>query len=627
MSIRKSYVLVALCLALLGVCLLLITEPAAAQNLSAPIYISPLPNAKFVSPGTTIAVRFREIFSSAALNDIRVQVTGTKSGAHRGSVILAQDKKTVIFKPAQSFTAGEEVHVAISAGSGLFSGRPLMTPLAYSFSVSPAAARPAPASSDARVMQEYARGMPPRSAPLTRTRAPQYVTLPGDFPGISVTTPASGTAEGYIFTAPFYLSNFVAQYTYLLILDNNGQPVYYSQQPGLATDFKVQPNGLLTYYDANAFHVMDSAYNIVDTIQAGNGYTNTDVHELLLTNDGHALFLIYDRRTVDLSSVVPDGNPAAEVDYLIIQELDAEKNVVFEWRSWDPGHFQLTDTYDPIPTSNVDPPAVLDYVHGNAIEIDHDGNLLLSSRNMSEITKIDRNSGAIIWRLGGRNNQFAFANGSPNFSYQHDIRRLPNNNITIFDNRNYLTPTLSQAEEYQTDEISNVVTLTWSYQLGPDIYAFAMGNARRLSNGNTFIGWGFVPVVTEVRPDRSKAFELTYADPFISYRAFRLPWHGYPTAPPLLVRTSDGAGKHLIASWNGATEIASYKIFGGVGPSPKNLVATISKTGFETTYDLSPDSPYCMFRVMPVDLLGADTLYSNDASFCTFNQFLPLILK
>lgn len=627
MSIQKSYVLGIVCLAFLGVCLLLISEPAAAQNLSAPIYISPLPNAKFVSPGTTIAVRFREIVSSAALNDIRVQVTGTKSGAHRGSVILAQDKKTVIFKPAQSFTAGEEVHVAISAGSGLFSGRPLMTPLAYSFSVSPAAARPAPASSDARVMQEYARGMPPRSAPLTRTRAPQYVTLPGDFPGISVTTPASGTAEGYIFTAPFYLSNFVAQFTYLTILDNNGQPVYYSQQPGLATDFKVQPNGLLTYYDANAFHVMDSAYNIVDTIQAGNGYTNTDLHELLLTNDGHALFLIYDSHTEDLSQIVTDGNPATEVIGLIIQELDAAKNVVFEWRSWD--HFSLTDTYDPLPTSDINP-AVLDYVHGNAIEIDHDGNLLLSSRNMSEITKIYTQTGDILWRLGGKNNQFTFANITgtyPYFGYQHDIRRLPNNNITIFDNRDYLDPIFSRAEEYQTDEISKVVTLTWSYQNDPNIYAFAMGDARRLSNGNTVIGWGFAPVVTEVRPDGSKAFELTYADPFISYRAFRLPWHGYPTAPPQLVRTSDGGGKHLIVSWNGATDIASYKIFGGVGPSPKNLVATISKTGFETTYDLSPDSPYCMYRVMPVDLLGADTLYSNDASFCTFNQFLPFILK
>lgn len=627
MSIRKYYVLVAVCVAFSGVCLLLISEPAAAQNLSAPIYISPLPNAKLVSPGTTIAVRFREIVSSAALNDIRVQVTGTKSGAHRGSVILAQDKKTVIFKPAQSFTAGEEVHVAISAGSGLFSGKPLMAPLAYSFFVSPAAARPVPASSDARVMQEYAREMPPRSAPLTRTKAPQYVTLPGDFPGISVTAPASGTAEGYIFTAPFFLSGYVPQFTYLLILDNSGQPVYYSYQPGIATDFKVQPNGLLSYYNANAFHVMDSAYNILDTIQAGNGYSNTDLHELLLTNDGHALFLIYDPQTMDLSQIVPDGNPATEVDGLIIQELDATKNVIFEWRSWD--HFALTDTYDPFPTSDINP-ALLDYVHGNAIEIDHDGNLLLSSRNMSEITKIDRQNGNVLWRLGGKNNQFTFVNeiGTyPYFSYQHDIRRLPNNNITIFDNRNYLDPSYSQAEEFQMDEVGKAVTLTWNYSEGLGIYSFAMGDARRLSNGNSLIGWGFVPVVTEVRPDGTKAFEFTYADPFISYRAFRMPWHGYPTAAPLLARTSDGGGKHLIVSWNGATEIGSYKIFGGVGSSPKNLVTTISKAGFETTFDLPPDSPYCMYRVMPVDMLGADTQYSNDASFCTFNQFLPFILK
>lgn len=614
MSIRKFYVLVALCLAFLGVCLLLISEPAAAQNLSAPIYISPLPNAKLVSPGTTIAVRFREIVSSAVLNAIRVQVTGTKSGAHRGSVILAQDKKTVIFKPARTFAAGEEVRVAIGGGSGLFSGSLLMAPLAYSFYVSPAATRPVPAPSDARVMQEYAREMPPRSAPLTRTKAPQYVTLPGDFPGINVTTPANGTADGYIFTTPFL--GFPAQFTDLLILDNSGQPVYYSQQPGFATDLKVQPNGRLTYYNANAYHVMDSAYNIIDTIEAGHGYSNTDLHELLLTNDGHALFLIYDREPVDMSKIVEGGSPDTPVDGLVIQELDSDKNVVFEWRSWD--HFLITDTLESL-TNNP-----LDYVHGNALEVDYDGNLLLSSRHLSEITKINRESGDIIWRLGGNNNQFTPA---PSFNYQHDIRRLPNKDITLFDNRYNLDPSYSEAEEYQMDEINKVVTLTWSYQNDPAIYSFAMGDARRLSNGNTFIGWGAAPYATEVKPDGTKAFELTYAYPFLSYRALRMPWHGYPTAAPLLARTSDGGGKHLIVTWNGATEIGSYKIFGGVGSSPKNLVATISKAGFETTYDLPPDSPYCMYRVMPVDMLGADTQYSNDSSFCTFNQFLPFIIR
>ena len=42
------------------------------------------------------------------------------------------------------------------------------------------------------------------------------------------------------------------------------------------------------------------------------------------------------------------------------------------------------------------------------IGVPDDGHILLSSRRLSEITKINRQSGKIIWRLGGANNQFKF---------------------------------------------------------------------------------------------------------------------------------------------------------------------------------------------------------------------------
>lgn len=78
----------------------------------------------------------------------------------------------------------------------------------------------------------------------------------------------------------------------------------------------------------------------------------------------------------------------------IIQELDQSKNVVFQWRSWD--HFRITDATHEDLTA-----ALVDYVHANALEVDNDGNILLSSRHLDEITKIDRQTGNIIWRLDG----------------------------------------------------------------------------------------------------------------------------------------------------------------------------------------------------------------------------------
>ena len=134
----------------------------------------------------------------------------------------------------------------------------------------------------------------------------------------------------------------------------------------------------------------------------------------------------YDYQRVRMDTVVPGGDTDATVIGLIVQELDENKNVVFQWRSWD--HFEITDA-----TYNIDlTESIIDYVHGNAIEMNDDGILLISSRHMDEVTKIDRQTGDIIWRCGGEhceNNEFTFLNDAIGFSHQHDLRRLPNGNL------------------------------------------------------------------------------------------------------------------------------------------------------------------------------------------------------
>lgn len=89
---------------------------------------------------------------------------------------------------------------------------------------------------------------------------------------------------------------------------------------------------------------------------------------------------------------------------------------------------------------------------------------------MDEITKINRQTGEIIWRLGGKNNQFTFINNTTGFSHQHAIRRLPNENITLFDNRNFPSLQFSSAVEYELDEQNKNATLLWEYRNTSDIY-------------------------------------------------------------------------------------------------------------------------------------------------------------
>ncbi|MCK5839102.1 MAG: aryl-sulfate sulfotransferase, partial [Bacteroidales bacterium] len=246
----------------------------------------------------------------------------------------------------------------------------------------------------------------------------------------------------------------------------------------------------------------------------------------------------------------------------IIQELDADHNVIFQWRSWD--HFEITDANHHDFTE-----AMVDYVHGNAFEIDYDDQLLFSCRDMEEITKIDRNSGEIIWRFGlhAQNNMFTFTNDTIGFSWQHDIRRLDNGNITVYDNGNYHVPKFSQAVEYQIDEVNFTATLAWNFIHDPVVFARATGANRRLDNGNSFICWGLTwPInYSEVRQDGHVAWELHWPNNVWEYRAFRLNWEsdlfetnvdtidfgeyeGYIPWPRVFVVTNNGEDSLTITS-------------------------------------------------------------------------------
>jgi len=327
----------------------------------------------------------------------------------------------------------------------------------------------------------------------------QFKTAPGNLPAFTATKGDGETGDGYIFMS-YYNYWRLEQSAYLLILEDNGEPVYYKQLAPIAVamDFKKQKNGLLTYFPLMAdgrFLAMDSSYQVVKTYEAGNGY-ETDLHDLQILENGNALLMIHDQRTVDMSQLVEGGDPEASVIGCIIQEIDSSKSVVFEWHSWD--HISILDSNQPLTDK------LIRYIHCNSIEADHDGNILISNRNLDEVTKIDRQTGEIIWRLGGKQNEFEFTNGDQGFNYLHDARRLANGHLTIFDNGATHSPPLSRGVEYEVDEVNMMVTRVQEFRDDPDRFSKTMGNMQRLPNGNTVIGWGRsidIPVFIEFDAD------------------------------------------------------------------------------------------------------------------------------
>lgn len=514
-----------------------------------------MPDSKLNSTGTNIIIKPGRAFDDVNLRK-SLTVYGNKSGQRKGKIILAENNRTLIFEPYKSFAEGEVVTVELKNNLKTTVGEKVPG-LRYSFETSQIDINKKIKSNWEKYFEFFNTGLNVYSKQAFKTLAGssdntkkiytvQKDSLPEDFPEIIVNS-INNPVPGYIFLTPFGYPHPVPS-TYLIITDNYGTPIFYRRTGAERTlDFKKQANGVLTYYQNGKYYVMNNSYNIIDSLTMQNGYT-TDLHECLVLENGHSLMMCYDRQYIAMDTVVEGGDPNALVTGVVFQELDENKYVVFQWRSWD--HYQITDaTYDVVLTG-----PTVDYVHSNAIEKDYDGNYLLSNRHLDEITKIDSATGEIIWRLGGKyceNNQFTFTNDPTGFSHQHDIRRLSNGNITLFDNGNLHDPPFSRAVEYSLDEINKTATLVWEYRNNPETYSVAMGSVKELDGKNFIVGWGLnntPPAISEITPDGSVALSLSIPDTLVNYRSFKFPWKTdlFVTNPDSLLFGTATIGDYIV---------------------------------------------------------------------------------
>jgi hypothetical protein len=439
-------------------------------------------------------------------------------------------------------------------------------------------------------------GPPPTQAEQTRSFRSRPDLSP---PAVRVTKQDHNTALGYIFVAP---KNGPGEDSPAqdgaMILDNSGQPVWFrplEREEEDVMDFKVQHyrgepvltffEGPHTGYGQGEYVILDSSYHEVTWVRAGNGY-KADHHELLITPQNTALLDIYGRVPGDLSSV--GGPKDGEVLEGIVQEVDiATGEVLFEWHSLD--HVGLDESYSDPPEN---PRWPFDYFHINSIDVDHDSNLLISARRTSTVYKIDRKSGEVIWRLGGKKSDFQMGPGTWT-DWQHDARRQSDGTITIFDNGGVHKDEQSRGIVLELDEDEMTATLVREYT-HPDKYLGAtQGNVQVLSNGNVFIGWGSEPVFSEFTREGKLLFSASFPPEVESYRAFRFPWSGYPSDDPAVVaETGPDDEVTLYASWNGATAVATWQVLAGSSPDRLRPVGSAPRDGFETAITVHTAEPY-----------------------------------
>ncbi len=424
------------------------------------------------------------------------------------------------------------------------------------------------------------------------------VSIPSNFPNYSPVI-YDETAPGNIF-----ITNRLGA-PYLLIYKNDGSPYFYQLLKDYSLDFKLQNNGMLSRWieeDIRGYILMDEHFQNVDTLICQNGL-DTDEHELQLLPNGHALMIGIEERNMSL--IDPDRNPNITVIGNHIQEIDENHNVVFQWECWD--HFDLEDAY--IDNLNA---LRIDYVHINSIAVDHDGDLLISSRHLSECTKINRQTGEIIWRLGGKNNQFNFINDTDQFSYQHDFRPVPGkpDHYTLFDNGNQREIKFSRVIELKLDTVNMIAEKVWEYRPSPDWYSRLMGNAQRLSNGNTLINWGdpALPKITEISSDTLLVYEADFAPKMNNYRTFRFEFGGSMLVPYLIAEPYPDRVRLLFNKF-GDYGVDYFKIYGGEDPEQMEWIDSTSGTWIDLM-DLA-DSRYYYLEVTAVDTSGLESGPSN----------------
>jgi Arylsulfotransferase (ASST) len=401
----------------------------------------------------------------------------------------------------------------------------------------------------------------------------QFVSRPDLKPPVVTVRRAQTTAPGYVFAAP---SSGPGQ-NGAMIYDNAGGLVWFHPVVNEAvTDFKVQQlhgKPVLTWWEGKDAHglgdgewvVLDTSYRQIARFGAARGL-HGDLHEFLISPEGTALVLSNEVRPSSGGQVVGG----------VVQELALPSGrLLWEWRTLD--HVAVSET-----EIKARPGPRFDYFHINAIDVAPDGNLIISGRNTWSAYKVERRTGRIIWRLGGKRSTFALGRGA-NFEWQHDVREHPGGIVSLFDNA--AAPKeepQSRALVLKLDVKRERATLVRAYTHKPErVLSHFLGNTQLLPNGDVFVGWGGSQFMTEFTRAGAIVFDARLPRGGQSYRAFRFPWVAQPVDRPALV-VRDGSA---YASWNGATELASWQLLEGT-----TRTKTVARTGFETKLALAPQT-------------------------------------
>ncbi|KAI0441281.1 Arylsulfotransferase-domain-containing protein [Xylaria telfairii] len=357
----------------------------------------------------------------------------------------------------------------------------------------------------------------------------------------------------------------------------------------------------------------DSTYALAYNVSAHvPGHAAMGTHECQLTVDGSAVIVLTEIIPFDLTAV--GGPESGKILDNIVQEIDiATGDLLWGWRASE--HYDILESYKEYQHG----PGAYDYIHMNSVERTPEGNFLISARHTHSIKLVDRDSGGIIWTLGGKKNDFTdvSAGGATDFAWQHHARfsNVVGNELTMFDNHNIsstigCTVNCSRGRHVGLDFEALTAQLISEFYHPESLVSGFEGSFQSLVSGNVFLGWGANPTFTEHTAAGECVLDVQF-DTWrpdqgypANYRAFKMNWKGYPPWNPAIavVRTETDGEYKVYASWNGATEVAAWQLVEGYSKDGVNKsVIVVPRTGFETEIPLKYDLPFVRAVARDID--------------------------
>ena len=468
-----------------------------------------------------------------------------------------------------------------------------------------------------------------------------FVTEPSLYPPKlqreGATAPASELESGYIFTTNFYNLNYppLVGQSGPLILDNDLQPVWFQPVPEklVASNLSLQTyegkpalawwQGVVTSTgstESGEDVVVNRHYQTVARIRGTDGWKLT-LHAIVIS--GVDVWVTANKNVAKNLSDYGGAYNGALIDSAV-QEYNLKTGKLL--RSWDAlEHIPLGDSRATVPTNGFP----WDAYHVNAIDLTGNGTFLVSMRNTWAAYLVNIATGKIEWTLGGRHSSFKFG-PKAEFQWQHDVALGAgggsDSTVTLFDDHccqltggGTSVPATgpSRGLVLKLDQQTQTATLLREYTGGDEFESEYMGDTQPLQNGNTLIGWGSEPYFTEYGPTGKRLLEARFPGNDLSYRTMREPWVGVPLTDPAGAARKSGGKTTVYASWNGATELASWRVLAGssdagsgAGSSSSSgassggmtVVASAAKSGFETA--ISVPSGYQGYEVQALDAAG-----------------------